>query len=113
MIKATATIDGKVVSFEFPEVAPPTPNPSPKNSLDAQKQQQAIPKKPSDAAEPQIKAKVKTEGKPESKQHVPSGSAWDRVAYYNAEKQSAEGLVFMGNYGNPESWDLDRSVHHQ
>lgn len=36
-----------------------------------------------------------------------SGQAWDRVAYYNAESQTSENMVFMGNYGGQGSgtWD--------
>lgn len=36
-----------------------------------------------------------------------SGQDWDRIAYYNAENQTSENMVFMGNYGGQQSgvWD--------
>ncbi|POR32729.1 Protein TOS1 [Tolypocladium paradoxum] len=37
----------------------------------------------------------------------PSGSAWNRVAYYNAEKKVVENMVFLGNYGGQGSGVFD------
>ncbi|KAG5983820.1 hypothetical protein E4U55_007053 [Claviceps digitariae] len=48
------------------------------------------------------KAKSKSKGKP-----APSGSDWDRVAYYNADDQIVENMVFMGNYGGTGSGVFD------
>lgn len=90
----TATIDGKVVTWEnnyFGPVAtdkptsppPPTVQPGAGGAADLPKKQQI-------------------KGKP-----APSGSDWDRVAYYNAQKQISENIMFMGNHGGQGSGVFD------
>lgn len=105
-----ATIDGKVVSWEnnwFGGDAAPTaklpPVPAPA---------QAPPVKAAAAAALKVSGSIelgssdKTDSAPKAKP-APSGSDWDRVAYYNAEKQIAENMTFMGHYGGSGSGVFD------
>lgn len=54
----------------------------------------------------------KPTGKKPSGKPAPSGSDWDRVAYYNAVKQVSENIVFMGNHGGQGSGVFDTYVDH-
>ncbi|KAL0935367.1 uncharacterized protein CTRU02_209958 [Colletotrichum truncatum] len=104
----TATIDGIVQSWintwhgPTPEAAPPaeTPvaapivTPSPTPTPEAPFVAAAVPKPASSS-----KAKAPSTGS--------SGSDYTRVAYYNADKAIADGIVFLGNYGGQGSGKFD------
>lgn len=94
----TATIDGKVVSWVnnwFGGAPTDKPAAVPVPTVNA-------------AAGAAVSSSNKSGGskKPKGKP-APSGSDWDRVAYYDAEKETAENIVFMANYGGQGSgvWD--------
>ncbi|OAR00191.1 hypothetical protein LLEC1_07672, partial [Akanthomyces lecanii] len=44
---------------------------------------------------------------PKKPKPAASGQAWDRTSYYSAEAQTAENLVFLGNYGGQGSGVFD------
>lgn len=101
-----ATIDGKVVSWQnnwlggAPTKAPiPVATPPPASP----------PASPPPASPPASHpaGDLAAAGKSPPTKPGPSGGDWGRVAYYNAEKQVAENMVFMGNYGGQGSgvWD--------
>ncbi|KAG5956518.1 hypothetical protein E4U58_006547 [Claviceps cyperi] len=110
--KVFATINGKVVSWENNWFGPPpaaksaggaalkadNPNKSAgSGELKAQLESQSASKLKGESDR-----KHKHKGKPAA-----SGSDWDRVAYYNADKQIAENIIFMGNYGGSGSGVFD------
>ncbi|GAB0137539.1 hypothetical protein EsDP_00005799 [Epichloe bromicola] len=106
-----ATIDGKKVSWEnnwFGGHAPPAKHPA------APAPAQAPPVKAAAGAALKVSGSIKLGSsdepnvKPKTKP-ASSGSDWDRVAYYNAEKQIAENMVFMGNYGGSGSGVFDET----
>lgn len=94
-----ATIDGKVVSWENNWFGAPTDKPAaaPVPTVQAGAGAAAVPSSSNKSG-----GSKKPTGKP-----APSGSDWDRVAFYNAEAQTAENIVFMANYGGQGSgvWD--------
>ncbi|KAK2594984.1 target of Sbf [Conoideocrella luteorostrata] len=107
-----ATINDKVVSWEndyFPGGAPAT-----KTSASAPAATTTVTLKKiggggsgGAAAAPSGNSKSGSEKPPVDGKPAPSGSDWDRVSYYNAEKKTAQNLVFLGNYGGAGSgvWD--------
>lgn len=101
----TATIDGQVVSWEndyfggaAPTAAPPAPAPAPA----------PVDTAPAEKA-PEPSSKPETVDDSETTDDAPAAAAgsWSRVAYYNAESQVADNMVFLGNYGGQGSglWD--------
>ncbi|KAF4980810.1 hypothetical protein FZEAL_3264 [Fusarium zealandicum] len=119
----TATIDGKVVSWEnnyfggAATQAPEAPAPAPAAPADVVEKpaKQAVPKPKSDSVKKVTKPaqnKAKTEvKKPKKKPETPTksaaGGAWERTSYYNAEQQVADNIVFLGNYGGEGSGIFD------
>ncbi|OAA46888.1 hypothetical protein NOR_02524 [Metarhizium rileyi] len=99
----TATIYGKVVTWEnnyFGGAATSTPASPPAATLQtgaAIVDTDATSEKPS---------ATKASDKP-TETLAPPRSDWDRVAYYNAEKQESENVVFMGNHGGQGSGVFD------
>lgn len=118
--KVFATIDGKVVSWENnwfgpppatsqPPATPPVAKPAGGAALKADN-----PDKSAGSDKPKVQLESQSESKSKSesdKKHkgkpAASGSDWDRVAYYNADKQIAENMIFMGNYGGSGSGVFD------
>lgn len=118
----TATIDGQVVSWvnnwfggapaTEAAVAAPTENaaaaivPAPEPTTEVAA---AVPK--SSSSVKQVKAKTTT-SQAQPSDSSSSGSAaggdWERVAYYNAEQQVADNIVFLGNYGGGGSGVFDK-----
>lgn len=45
---------------------------------------------------------------PSSHQPAPLGGEWRRVAYYSAERRTAQNVVFLGNYGGQGSGLFDK-----
>lgn len=96
----TATIDGKVVSWENnwfggqPSTAPAAAPASPTATASA----------PADSANPPPVSAPAAAPRPKP---AASGQDWDRTSYYSADSQTAENLVFLGNYGGQGSgvWD--------
>lgn len=117
--KVFATINGKVVSWENnwfgppPAAQPPTTPPAAKPAAGAALKADN-PDKSAGSDKPKAQLESQSESKPKSesdRKHkgkpAASGSDWDRVAYYNAEKQIAENMIFMGNYGGSGSGVFD------
>ncbi|OAA61576.1 hypothetical protein ISF_05655 [Cordyceps fumosorosea ARSEF 2679] len=100
----TATIDGKIVSWEnnwFGGGTPATSTPKPVPAAAAPTPPPANSK--AAAAPPALpKSKPPTGGG-----SSPSGKDWDRTSYYSAESQQADNLVFLGNYGGAGSGTFD------
>ncbi len=93
----TATIDGKVVSWlndwcPGASTAAPAPTPTP-SALPA-----TNPATPTSAPSPPSPPIGDSAGSGSR----PSSPALRRSAYYNAAKQQANGLVFLGNYGDSQ-----------
>lgn len=114
-----ATIDGKAVSWEnnwfggdaptakLPAALAPAPAQTPPVKAAAGaalKVSGSIELGSSDEPNSKPNSKPKAKAKPKP---APSGSDWDRVAYYNAEKQIAENMIFMGHYGGSGSGVFD------
>ncbi|QUC17950.1 uncharacterized protein UV8b_02191 [Ustilaginoidea virens] len=99
-----ATIDGKLVSWVndyHPDAAPAAPaaaNSVPIVQVGVGSGAASAPASSSSTSSDS----PKPDGKP-----APSGSDWDRVAYYNAEEKIAENMVFMGNYGGQGSGEFN------
>ena len=103
-----ATIDGQVVSWEnnwFGPGGAPAPTDAPKPDVAAPPAAE-----PTGDSAPAPKPKAETKPKPK----VQGGAAgdWHRIAYYNAEEQVADNIVFLGNYGGDGSGVFDTSVNH-
>lgn len=97
-----ATIDGKVVSWENNYFGPSTTAPSATGGVHAAAAAVS-------SAASAVKSAVESIVKPSSTSSasVPAGD-FERVAYYNAKDQVADGLVFLGNLGDPAisgTWD--------
>ncbi|KAH0597834.1 hypothetical protein MHUMG1_04206 [Metarhizium humberi] len=110
----TATINGKVVTWEndyFGPTAAPNPVPAPAPKVQAGAGAAAVKDKDADADTTATTSKKPVDKKPADKKPsgkpAPSGSDWDRVAYYNAVKQVSENIVFMGNHGGQGSGVFD------
>ncbi|KFG77988.1 hypothetical protein MANI_004584 [Metarhizium anisopliae] len=110
----TATINGKVVTWEndyFGPTAAPNPVPAPAPKVQAGAGAAAVKDKDADADTTATTSKKPADKKPTDKKPsgkpAPSGSDWDRVAYYNAVKQVSENIVFMGNHGGQGSGVFD------
>ncbi|KID75300.1 Protein TOS1 [Metarhizium brunneum] len=109
----TATIDGKVVTWEndYLPTATPNPVPAPAPKVQAGAGAAAVKDKDADADTTATTSKKPADKKPTDKKPsgkpAPSGSDWDRVAYYNAVKQVSENIVFMGNHGGQGSGVFD------
>ncbi|KPM38622.1 hypothetical protein AK830_g7950 [Neonectria ditissima] len=117
----TATIDGKVVSWENNYLVPAT-EVAPVAAVPTEPVDQAVAEEPA-AKEPaptskaaddskkstksKAKAGSKSSSKSESKSKPAAGGDWDRVGYYNAEQQVADNIVFLGNYGGEGSGIFD------
>ncbi|KAM5355463.1 hypothetical protein ACJ41O_002109 [Fusarium nematophilum] len=116
----TATIDGKVVSWEnnyFPGAQTQAPAPAPAPAAPTEPVEQPAeqpaeqpkpdkPKKVDTPAKNKAKAPVK-KPKAEGKSKPAAGGDWERTAYYNAEQQVADNIVFLGNYGGEGSGIFD------
>ncbi|KAI1392782.1 putative TOS1-like glycosyl hydrolase-domain-containing protein [Hypoxylon trugodes] len=95
----SAYIDGKLVSWENNYFGPST-TPAPAATAAVASAYNAV----TSAAE-SIKSKVSSAVS--SSSSVPAGD-YERVAYYNAKDQTADGLVFLANLGDPSlsgTWD--------
>lgn len=57
---------------------------------------------------PEVKAGYGEALHPHQASSASPGGRWDRVAYYNAESQAVENMVFMGNYGGQGSGVFDQ-----
>ena len=113
----TATIDGKVVTWEnnyfggapakattAPAPASPPSNPPPAAAAAAAANTPAV-----------AKANAKFTDNQENNSNnndepLPSGSDWGRVSYYNSEKQVADNVMFLGNYGGQGSGNFNTYV---
>ncbi|KAF4469995.1 hypothetical protein FALBO_3108 [Fusarium albosuccineum] len=115
----TATIDGKVVSWENTYFGPATQAaPAAATEPAGQPAEQPASKPKSDSTKKvttptQDKAKTpikkpKAKGDTKSKSTA-AGGDWERTAYYNAEQQVAENIVFLGNYGGEGSGVFDNT----
>lgn len=111
----TATIDGKVVSWENNYLVPATEvapvDAAPTEAVDQAVADEPAAKEPAptskaaDGSKKSTKSKSKASSKSESK--PAAGGDWDRVGYYNAEQQVADNIVFLGNYGGEGSGIFD------
>ncbi|KAJ3454944.1 hypothetical protein MRS44_013544 [Fusarium solani] len=90
----TATIDGK---------APATPDPAAAATEPVEQPPEPGTSKP----KPDVSKKVNMPGKTKTK--PPAGGDWQRTAYYNAEQQVADNVVFLGNYGGDGSGIFDNT----
>ncbi|KAI8710239.1 hypothetical protein NCS52_01592000 [Fusarium sp. LHS14.1] len=106
----TATIDGKVVSWEnshcgdIPSTqAPAAPDPAAAATEPVEQPPGPGTSKP----KPDVSKKVNMPGKTKTK--PPAGGDWQRTAYYNAEQQVADNVVFLGNYGGDGSGIFDNT----
>lgn len=104
----TATIDGKVVSWESSccgdvssTQAPAAPDPA---AATEPVEQPAEPGAPE--PRPDVSKKVNVPG--ETKTKPAAGGDWQRTAYYSAEQQFADNVVFLGNYGGDGSGIFDK-----
>ena len=98
----TATIDGKVVTWENNYFGPggsaPTSTPV---AADPAKVATPI------AANPSAKAATPVKAKAASSSSSSSSGAYSRVGYYDASSGSADGITFLGNYGGSGSGVFD------
>ncbi|KAK5992805.1 PGA52-like protein [Cladobotryum mycophilum] len=113
----TATINGQVVSWINNYFGPTTPAPAatPAPPPPASSPENAAPPPPPPPAQvapkptprPDSNGDSHAKAPPKDKSPPAAGSDWDRVAYYSAEKQVADNIIFMGNYGGQGSglWD--------
>ncbi|KAH7155471.1 putative TOS1-like glycosyl hydrolase-domain-containing protein [Dactylonectria estremocensis] len=109
----TATIDGKVVSWENNYFGPATAV----APVEAAVTEAAVsvPVVEAAASEPTTSttstaAAAKSSSKSKNKSSSSSsssGSDWERTSYYNAEQQVTDNLVFLGNYGGEGSGVFD------
>lgn len=97
---ATATIDGKVVSWvnEYDGGAQPTPvNPGAEPANQATPKEANPPDQPANQAAPKVVTPTINAG----------NGQWGRQAYYSAERQIADGLTFLNNMGGQGSGVFD------
>ncbi|KAI2630399.1 putative TOS1-like glycosyl hydrolase-domain-containing protein [Hypomontagnella submonticulosa] len=99
----TAVIDGVTVSWENnwfgSKTAAPEATPAPVSAASVGKG--------SPAESPSKSKTSSSKGKSSPSVSVPAGD-FERIAYYNAKDQVADGLVFLGNLGDPAisgTWD--------
>ncbi|KAF6839655.1 hypothetical protein CMUS01_04217 [Colletotrichum musicola] len=108
----TATINGIVQSW-INNWHGPTPSAAPPAEAPAAPPAVAPTPTPAPASEPFVAAAVpKPASSSSSKAKTPStgssaGGDYTRIAYYNADKAIADGLVFLGNYGGQGSGKFD------
>ena len=115
MVWVTATIDGKVVSWINDYFGPSTQAaaaaPAPTTTTQAVVQEESVAhttaQAPATTHKAPAPAATTKASEPAGSDDNSSGGAWSRVAYYNADQQVADNMVFLGNYGGQGSgvWD--------
>ncbi|RSL44079.1 hypothetical protein CEP54_014828 [Fusarium duplospermum] len=104
----TATIGGKIVSWEnsYSGDVPSTQAPTAPDPAAATEPVKQPPEPGTSKPRPDVNRKVNLPG--ETKTKPPAGGDWQRTAYYNAEQQVADNVVFLGNYGGDGSGIFDK-----
>ncbi|KAL6919682.1 hypothetical protein ACHAPO_004104 [Fusarium lateritium] len=112
----TATIDGKVVSWEnnwyggsATHAAPAVGGaPSNKANKPASKPEEAEKKAPK-AGSKSDKSPKKDDNSKTNSYSGSSGGNWKRTSYYNAQQRVADNVMFLGNYGGEGSGVFDNT----
>ena len=116
VVWVTATINGQVVSWindyfgpstQAAAPAPAAPTTTAEALVQESVAQTTVQAPPATTHKASAPAATTEASQPASSDDNSSGGAWNRVAYYNADQQVADNMVFLGNYGGQGSgvWD--------